>query len=42
MENIVGEVLRGLRLGKVAEFRNMAIVPICHDNDIVGGYMRSI
>jgi hypothetical protein len=39
MENIVGEVLRGLRLGKVAEFRNMAIVPICHDNDIVGGYI---
>lgn len=39
MENIVGETLRGLRLGKAVEFRNMAVVPVCHDKDIVGGYI---
>ncbi|WP_256623645.1 ARPP-1 family domain-containing protein [Methanolobus chelungpuianus] len=39
MENVVGETLRGLRLGKAVEFRNMAVVPICHDKDIVGGYI---
>ncbi len=39
MESIVGEVLGGLRLGKVVEFNNMAVVPMCYDNDMVGGYI---
>jgi hypothetical protein len=39
MENIVGEVLRGVRLGKLIEFRNMAVVPICHESTIAGGYI---
>ena len=39
MENVMGEMLRGLRAGKITEFRNMTVVPLCHDNDRVGGYI---
>ncbi|WP_370575874.1 ARPP-1 family domain-containing protein [Methanomethylovorans sp.] len=39
VENVVGDMLRGLRTGKITEFKNMAVVPLCHDNDTVGGYI---
>jgi len=35
MENIVGEMLSGIRLEGIREFRNMAVAPISHD--ISGG-----
>ena len=39
VENIVAEMLRGLRFGKSTEYRNMAVIPLCHENDTVGGYI---